>query len=292
MADRFSQILKTYLRGIRDRLETKATLMKPFLSGGLSFDEDSAGKVMSLAEKIVNPVKSRPAGIPPEAELFNVEPLPKIKPTESEKIGLAQRPEIARDAAYDFSRLAKKGETAAQAVPTEAMPKIAPEAQEISLTLAKKAEPKEPPLASATTGNVGTMPLIKLRFQAENLNQNPKTRVEDVKYVPRVMGPLDEIKYMDLINFRRLDREPIKSAGKIKNKISLLEEENYGKKLEGIKYWRSCPLYKLYLAIGNLSIGENKPIDVIIEERKMAGLDYLTDEEFKVIMDLNKSLRF
>jgi hypothetical protein len=136
------------------------------------------------------------------------------------------------------------------------------------------------------------MPLIKRRFEAENLSQSPKVKIEDVKYVPRVMGPLDEIKYMDLINFRRLDREPSKSAEKIKNKIHLLEEEDYGKKLEGIKFWRLSPINKLYLEIGRLSISENKPIDVIIEERKMAGVDYLTADEFKVIMDLNKSLRF
>ena len=106
------------------------------------------------------------------------------------------------------------------------------------------------------------------------------------------MGPLDEIKYMDLINFRRLDREPVKSAEKIKSKINLLAEEDYGKRLEGVKFWRLSPINKLYLEIGSSSISENKPVDVIIEERKMAGLDYLTADEFKVIMDLNKSLRF
>jgi hypothetical protein len=46
------------------------------------------------------------------------------------------------------------------------------------------------------------------------------------------------------------------------------------------------------LAIGQKSISENKPIDVIIEEKKNSGEDYLTLDELKSIMDLNKELRF
>ena len=298
LADRFSQILRTYLRGIRNKLDTKATLMKPFLSGGLSFDEDSAEKVMSLADKVLN------LGAGQE-----IKPLPKIKLPELEKSDFSKGREILRDAAYDFSKLKStsdkikndltKLDTAHELAPLTpaavSVPIIqknppknqakAPAAPQDAQSAIKPIKP-EPKLGSSQ------MPLIKRRFEAENLSQSPKVKIEDVKYVPRVMGPLDEIKYMDLINFRRLDREPSKSAEKIKNKIHLLEEEDYGKKLEGIKFWRLSPINKLYLEIGRLSISENKPIDVIIEERKMAGVDYLTADEFKVIMDLNKSLRF
>jgi len=74
--------------------------------------------------------------------------------------------------------------------------------------------------------------------------------------------------------------------------FNLLEEEDYAKKLEGIKLWRRSPINKLYLEIGSLSISENKPVDVIIEERKLNNQEYLTADEFNAIMDLNKSLRF
>jgi len=254
LADRFSQILKTYLRGIRNKLETKAALMKPFSSGGLSFDEDSTAKAILLADKVFNFKSDQP-----------IKPLPKIKLPELEKSDFPPRPEISREAAYDFSKLAVRDDKMKKDL--------------------KKIEPESKSDSSA-------MPLIKRRFKAENLSQSQKVKIEDVKYVPRVMGPLDEIKYMDLINFRRLDRDPFRAADKIKSKINLLEEEDYAKKFEGIKFWRLSPINKLYLEIGGLSIGENKPVDVIIEERKIAGSDYLTADEFKAIMDLNKSLRF
>jgi hypothetical protein len=296
LADRFSKILRTYLCGIRNNLEVKATLMKPFLSGGLSFDEDSAEKVMLLAGKILNSSPSQA-----------VKPLLKINLPELEKLGSSRKTEISRDAAYDFSKLAKrddkiKNDLKKLDIEHELAPltpavisvpitqKNAPKVQEKTTVLSKKSEVK--PIQPTANSDLGMTPLIKRRFEAENLSQNQKAKIEDVKYVPRVMGPLDEIKYMDLINFRRLDREALKSAEKIKNKIDLLGEEDYVKKLEGITLWRLSPINKLYLEIGSLSISGNKPVDVIIEERKMAGLDYLTADEFKAIMDLNKSLRF
>jgi len=304
LADRFSQILRTYLRGIRNKFEAKATLIKPFLSGGLSFDEDSAEKVMLLSEKVLNSAPGRP-----------IKPLAKINLPELAKSDFPPKPEISRDAAYDFSKLKasrdnikndlKKLDTnrelppltpavlpapaAVSAKPTQNNP---PKAQEKFPAAPKIIQTKIKPIQPVASGDLDALPLIKRRFKAENLTQSQKVKIEDVKYVPRVMGPLDEIKYMDLINFRRLDRDPFKSVDKIRNKINLLEEENYAQRLEGIKLWRLSPINKLYLEIGRLSISENKPVDVIIEERKMSNKEYLTAEEFKAIMDLNKSLRF
>ncbi|MDO8592914.1 MAG: hypothetical protein Q7R92_04085 [bacterium] len=300
LADRFKQILKTYLRSIRNRLEAKATLIKSFSSGGLSFDENSAEKVMSLADKIIHPVKSRSAGIPPEAELFNGvrakevmpdAPPPKIKLPEKTDPGWAIKPIIARDAPYIFPSKPKAIDKSALAADlktldtTHELPAPPPEEKAVRPL-------KSGPTAGAVAAEAGQMPLIRRRFEAENLNASQKARIEDVKYVPRVMSPLDELKYLDLVNFRRLDKDPALMAEKIKSKINLLEEDGYAKKLEGIKSWRFSPLNKLYLAIGQSSIGENKPVDVIIEEKKIKGEACPTVEEFRAIMDLNKSLRF
>ncbi len=310
---RFRQILKTYLRGIRNKLETKSALIKPFLKGGLSFDEDSAEKVMRLADQILN----AQAG-----EI--IKPLAKIK-----------IPELAeRDVPYDFSTFADQQKTSVPKAVSAVKPEIklrpdpAPEpvrpkparpilSEKIDHELAPltpaavnygfqknlKSRPKEKispvfpaakikPRAPDNLQAANPMPIIRRRFEADNLNLSQKVKVEDVKYVPKVMSPLDELKYLDLVNFRRLDKEPTRAVEKIISKIDLLAEENYGKRLEGIRLWRSSPVNKLYLAIGQMSISENKPIDVIIEERKIKGGDYLTAAEFEAIMDLNKSLRF
>ena len=50
LSDRFKKIIETYLKGIRNRMETKATLQKPFEQGGLSFDEESVAKILNIMD--------------------------------------------------------------------------------------------------------------------------------------------------------------------------------------------------------------------------------------------------
>ncbi len=126
----------------------------------------------------------------------------------------------------------------------------------------------------------------------DQLVQPGKVKMEDVKYVPKLTGPIDELREMDLTSFRRLGRDFNSSLANIKEKINFLEEDGYSQKLAGVKAWRQSPLNKLYLKIGNESISKNKPINVIIKERKLSEKEYLSNEEFTAIMDLNKSLRF
>ncbi len=292
LSERFKQILKTYLRGIRNRLETRVALVKPFANGGLSFDEDSADKVMSLADKVLNGKK-----------VESMKPLAKIRIPEMEEAAAAVKParvEIARDAVYDFSKL-KKTLGDARDRQTETIKndlKKLDTGHELSAPASAKAPTSKPvsaalkPAAPEIAPLAAQMPLIKRRFEAENLSQSPRAKLQDVKYVPKVMGPLDEIKYLDLTGFRRLDRDPARIIDKIKSKIDLLAEEDYAKKLEGIRFWRSSPVNRQYLEIGHLSISSGKPIDVIIEEKKARGEESLTAQEFEAIMDLNKSLRF
>ena len=119
-----------------------------------------------------------------------------------------------------------------------------------------------------------------------------KKRMEDVRSAPIIMSPIDELAYMDLVNFRRLDPDPNKRVAKIEEKIALLEKEGIDKKIEGIRVWRLNPVSKTYLAIGQESIGSGKSIADIIKERKDQGLNYLSQEEFDAVMDLNNNLRF
>jgi hypothetical protein len=116
--------------------------------------------------------------------------------------------------------------------------------------------------------------------------------MEDVKSAPKIMSPIDELAYLDLVNFRRLDPSPAKRAAKIEEKIALLEKEGIDKKIAGIRAWRNNPVGKTYLAMGQESIDGGKSIDDIIKERQSQGLNYLSREEFDAVMDLNDSLRF
>jgi hypothetical protein len=313
LLSRFRQITRTYLLGIRKRIETKLALIKPFESGGLNLDADKAEKILATADK-------------------NME----IDGLKLKKPNLITVPEdtagsqasvtdtlINRDVPYDLNALAnkepvKKEEAAESAVPITENTKINQSNENLKIVI-NQAELDElnkntakPEKVISPTPNLADLKSINIPVVEKKDNRiisgsylsqsNPrqnissdmsaKTRMDDVKFIPKVMGPIDELRFFDLVNYRRLSNDPTKAAAKIKEKIGFLEEEHFNKKIEAIKAWRQSPLNRLYLEVGRQSIEENRPMEVIIEERKNKKQDYLTGQEIEAIMDLNKALRF
>jgi hypothetical protein len=116
--------------------------------------------------------------------------------------------------------------------------------------------------------------------------------MDDVKYVPKLTGPVDELKELNLEDFRRLGPDAEVRTKKIQDKVSFLEQDNYSQRLDGIKAWRQSPVNKLYLSMGQDSITQNQSINAIIKARMNEGSQVLSQEEFNAIMELNKNLRF
>lgn len=352
LAARFRHILKTYFRGIRDRINAKQALIKAIESGGLGFDNDSAEKVLKIVDfKIEKLNKLQPDIVQPE----------KIKTAdiEQEKL-IGFKDSGVRDVDYDLSALKKpaskgmdnlhkppeaektviKLDTVHElAPPPPAIIQAKPRNEEPSLAKAINGKPevlqelkkklsfsniknaffKKPhdkiiikEAGTSTTNRQGIKPEPKLGREKAKVKQaaeeqvrkikqidarqidktRGKIKMDDVKFTPRSMGPIEELRYIDLVNLRRLCKTPEEIITKIKEKINLLEEDNYAQRLEGIKAWRQSPVNKVYLEMGHESIAQKRPINAIIEDRKVAGRDYLNDREFEAITDLNKTLRF
>ncbi len=270
LSDRFKKIIETYLKGIRNRMETKATLQKPFEQGGLSFDEESVAKILNIMD-------GYRADMGGEAKAS--QPRKIVLPEDSLSLDKLKDSGM-RDVDYDFSAfIAKKAENA-----------IKKEEEKKEEKAVKKEEIKPEPEKENKEEIRADISAPPIRF-----TEAPgKIKMHDIRMPkPKIMTPVDELKYLDLVNFRRLSRESLlKAKDKIREKVRLLGEESYDKKIEGIRAWRSSPINRLYLQIGEESISKNEPIDVIIEERKARGDEYLTNIELEAVMDLNKELRF
>jgi|GEM_PF-1910900 hypothetical protein len=113
-----------------------------------------------------------------------------------------------------------------------------------------------------------------------------RPRVEDVKAPPRVLGPLEELKSLSLVDFRRLAATPTEALNKVKGKIDLIGEASLAKKLEAIKAWQNSIVYQLYLKLGRDSIEQGKTMATLQSETT------LTEQEFEAIADFNTKLRF
>lgn len=119
-----------------------------------------------------------------------------------------------------------------------------------------------------------------------------KKQVVDVKFSSKLFGPTEELAALSLIDFRRLSKDPKTAIQKIIDKISLLEEESFRKRIDGIRSWQMSEVYKLYSNIGEISLRQEKPIKQVIEDFEKQGKPVLTEAEFDAIMELNKTLRF
>ena len=119
--------------------------------------------------------------------------------------------------------------------------------------------------------------------------QRPK--IEDVKFKPRLVGPIEEIGALNLTDFRRLAQSPEDIIEKILEKINILEEESFSKKIEAIKVWKQSDVYQLYLEIGGQSMENKTAIADIIVQREKNGQPTLSEAEFEAISDLNQKLR-
>jgi hypothetical protein len=328
LLNRFKDILFTYLKGIRDEIDVKQSLIKPFEGGGLSFDPESASEIILIAKQV--------------KENKDIKKL-------EEKIDKNEDKEIKRDVEYDLKKSIEEINRKKAKDAKETKNDEKDESESLKNTEENEDTPPLPGTGQAPpytgtgqakdvknanysenndiisvkkemkkTGRLAPPPpvirkneeLIKVnkddkrkaikkakiksseRIFRQRINEGGKTRMDDVKYVPKVMSPIDELKYMDLVSFRRLDSDPEKAISKILNRFSLLEEDSYAKRLEGIRAWRISPVNKLYLIIGNESINTGKMVDEIIENRKKEKKDYLTKEEFKAVLNLNKKIRF
>ena len=118
-----------------------------------------------------------------------------------------------------------------------------------------------------------------------------KAKLEDVAYRPRLMGPMEELKEMSLLDFRRLSPKVKVSIDKISAKIELLGQESYQNKIRGIQAWQGSPVNSLYKAILNESLRKSLTVNQVIEEKQKRSEETLKPEEFKAVVELNRSFK-
>jgi hypothetical protein len=116
--------------------------------------------------------------------------------------------------------------------------------------------------------------------------------MQEIAFSKRLVGPVEELRTLGLLDFRRLSKDPRQAATKVKDKVGLLENEGYDKKIEGIKAWRSSPLSQLYIELTRTAVLKGIPIPELLAQRRAAKEETLTDEELKELIALNAELRF
>lgn len=315
LRQRFKMIIISRLREVRKPGETKERLLAHTLNGGMGLSAEMAEKVMVLVEETKKKETKTPSElVPAHPEIALEKPLA-IPPTESVK-ALQSAPNLVKPPAQPP---VPSPVTSVEALPQSKPPvvkppvtapptlsKPAPSAIKSSLSsssavpstadirpaaspVLKITEEKSKPKIEEITMPVASKPPVTTAIPQ---TASGRAKLEDVAYKPRLMGPIEELKEMDFVEFRRLSPKPRVAADKITAKVDLLAKEGYERKLKGVEAWQKSPLNQLYKEMLSESLNKAKAIAQIIAEKTSAKQDVLSEEEFKVIMELNKLLRF
>ena len=305
---RLANIILSRIKDLRDEMETRNVLQKSRKVGGLDFNEDQSDELLDLIKEklragvLKNVVASaETAVVKPElpkaseqlaelkAEIESVKPkIAKQKLTEEQ---LTIKP-IAGGSGSKNSTIAIREEDGLPVIsmPDDERPVVAPP---------RPTAIKSPPIKIPDPINPAPQPLpthpIKKLMASAKISPNQmgyKPKMDDVRFVAKTMGPIEELANMTLMDFRRLGATAQKMTAKITEKIDLLEKDSLARRIEGINAWHKNEVSRFYRLLGQESMKTNTGIEKIITSRTQANKPTLSIDEFHAIMELNKGLRY
>lgn len=283
-AGKFRQVMKTYLRGSRDKLATTDALTKASELGGVALTHDSAERVLIIASNFLKKNLTSHAIAPAKIKL----PTEKSFSLQTEEYDLAssllQQGKLKKPVSLDPSHeLMPLTPTA----PSKSI-SVTPSPQTVSKRVLKNV------IASKKIDKQGLRHVAAAIPPITSLPKSStgKVRMDDIRYTVRALSPVEELRFFTLTNFRRLDPDPVKGVEKIKAKMELLGNENYSKKIEAIVAWHESPLNKLYVAVCRRSLDENVPVASILEREIKKDKNFIQPQELSAIISLNRSLKF
>jgi hypothetical protein len=308
MAKRVKTVIGNRLRDVRDQMETLEIMTQPKELGGLSMSQDAA-------RALLNTIQSRLRKN--EAVAQAKVQTEKAKWVETERVQTAQtEPHPNVDQKTELERLyqsivikSKKATANAPAQPAVAAPVVdtksaAPANLPISASspvppdFRAPASPPEPPAPVAARAPLPPpVTIVKPTpaaptapsFSATSFAQRP--RLEDVKAAPKLTGPVEELRAITIVDFRRLSKDPKEACMKIKDKIDLLGDQSYTRRSEGISAWTASEVTRTYLELMRESLN-GTPLLEAISAREAAKKPALTADEFRAVAELSRQMRY
>ncbi len=283
LQSRYESVISAYLRDVRDQSETKETLMRGDKLGGLGLGSEQAERVLQVASGVIaNSLDKYKKQEEARRQGFLKE--------QAEKEAL-RREERERREREEREKLYVRVTGVAPTIRSVKKPTAL--SQQPGATAVQQ-QPAVSQIPNSEISRRSGIPPFPLNKSKEAAGQIPatKTKMEEVKFTSRARGPVEELKEMSLAEFRRLSKDAKVATEKIKDKLELLEEEDFTKKVAGIKAWQESEVNTAYLGLLRESLMKGLAIDAVIAESIGKSAPTLTKDEFTAIMELNRSLRF
>lgn len=162
----------------------------------------------------------------------------------------------------------------------------------------KEVTPVSKPEVKAPVAPIASVASLRAEAAAVSNKPTPKpvaapVQNNEIRNIPKVMGPIEELFYLDIVNFRRLGSQPSEMAEKVESKIRLLEKDGYDKMIEGVMAWRSGLINSIYLKMGLEALSKGMGLKQCADNYQVAkDSRYLSWPEIEAIISLNSRLMF
>ncbi|MEK7546161.1 MAG: hypothetical protein AAB554_03750 [Patescibacteria group bacterium] len=311
MAKRVKSVIANRVRDVRDQMETLETMVQPKELGGLGLSQDAARALLNAIQAKLREVHDAHAvqTMTEKTEWVEKERTQKAENAELEQKSAETDLERLYSSIVSKSKKAKQNAPVAPAVVIAAVPAVSALTPPPNLPIATtNPVPPElrapaivplPPPATAPAPSPVLPPLTLVRPtpgvavmpQVQGTADAPKPRMEDVKPMARLTGPVEELRAIAIVDFRRLSKDPSEACLKIKDKIDILAEQSYTRRTEAIAAWRASEPVRTYLELMGEGLN-GTPLKDAVAARQAAKKPYLTPEEFQAVAAFSRQLRY
>ncbi|NQV89521.1 MAG: hypothetical protein HQ488_04335 [Parcubacteria group bacterium] len=277
LQDRCKKIVESRVREVRDARTIRGAIEKSVEKGGLGVTGRRLADIMEALESAVAAYEATQEG------------KMAVRKQEHVEGRIAAREAGGDQAARQEQILTKRYADLTGKVPTEHVEPLSPGVSRTSVSVSAHQEMLQ------SEGKIDTERVKAALENAKKPAVQPHgtPSMKEISFEKRLSGPVDELRTLNLIDFRRLSSDPKQAATKLKDKVDLIEDQQgHAEKVEAIDAWRSSPLYQLYVSVTRDAVLAGMPITQILAQQREKGEDTLSDEELAAVMQVNAELRF
>jgi len=285
---RFVSLVDLRLRGVRDADQTRRQLAQSIEQGGLGISGGSLVQISDLLEQEVGRVHQ------PHVQKIIQEKQQSFQVQQQKRV---QQGEVDHRESQLLSKryVSITGKAPTESIaPTYASGTRATASQSVSEHLDRQEEKIDRARVKQVIEAARPLaPVTSVSHSSQTiLPSGDRPKVQDVHFAKHLEGPVEELKRMSLVDFRRLASSTSQSVQHMLDKIELLREQGPDRLVAGIQAWKQSPLHLSYVALAKEAVLSGQSLRSLLAEKRKNAPDDLTDEELNAIITLNDKLRY
>ncbi len=306
---RWKMIVEARIGGARDAAKTRSMLELSEAGGGLGLSTAEATRLANLLEQTASgfekrreefsvmekkeSVKNQAAGIMAGPEANDKKTQAELNERFVSMFGKGAVKEMRRETHREIESPEKAHpgeESRSHVAPINLNPRMPVAAPSAPPTPASTQEPKYVPKVPDKLRALidAENPIFPLKTPAAPVQK----KSADIRPGIKLIGPVDELRTMSMVDFRRLSNDVTVRIQKIRSRIEVIAEDGPHEKIRAIQAFEQSAPVRLYREILKRSLIEQKSTEVLCEEYKKQGKEFLDLDEITALRQFLTQIRY